>query len=91
LQGGSAQAGIPTAPPQTLRLEADVAMPNNDYRAALAALTAFAQTLARQQGMQVTIAETPLDLRPSAALSGKSAAPAPDSQARFTLLLEWQP
>ena len=41
--------------------------------------------------MQVTIAETPLDLRPSAALSGKSAAPAPDSQARFTLLLEWQP
>ncbi|WP_219116028.1 hypothetical protein [Janthinobacterium sp. UMAB-56] len=88
---GSALAGIPVAPPQALRLEADVAMPNNDYRTALAAVTAFAQTLARQPGMQVMIEETPLDLRPSAALSGKSAASAPDSQARFTLLLEWQP
>nr|WP_257626488.1 hypothetical protein [Janthinobacterium sp. NKUCC06_STL] len=88
---GSSLAGIPVAPPQALRLEADVAMPNNDYRAALAAITAFAQTLARQPGMQVRIEETPLDLRPSVALSGKSAAPAPDSQARFTLLLEWQP
>ena len=88
---GSALAGIPVAPPQALRLEADVAMPNNDYRAALAAITAFAQTLARQPGLQVTIEETPLDLRPSAALSGKSAVPAPASQARFTLLLAWQP
>ncbi|UQV43515.1 hypothetical protein KIV45_16285 [Janthinobacterium lividum] len=87
----SSLVGIPVAPPQALRLEADVAMPNNDYRAALAAVTAFAQTLARQPGMQVTIEETPLDLRPSVALSGKSAAPTPDSQARFTLLLEWQP
>ena len=78
-------------PPQALRLEADVAMPNNDYRAALAAITAFAQTLARQPGMQVAIEETPLDLRSSVALSGKSATPAPDSQARFTLLLVWQP
>ena len=66
-------------------------MPNNAYLAALAAIAACAQPLARQPGMQVTIEETPLDLRPSVALSGKSAAPAPDSQARFTLLLAWQP
>ncbi|MBG6221283.1 MULTISPECIES: hypothetical protein [unclassified Janthinobacterium] len=91
LQGGSAQAGIPVAPPQALRLEADVAMPNNDYSAALAAITAFAQTLARQPGLQVTIEAMPLDLRPSVALSGKSTASSPDSQARFTLLLAWQP
>ncbi|PMQ06761.1 hypothetical protein JaAD80_28215 [Janthinobacterium sp. AD80] len=64
---------------------------NNDYRAALGAITAFAQNLARQPGMQVSIEETPLDLRPSASLSGKSAAPAAASQARFTLLLVWQP
>ncbi|SDA74202.1 MULTISPECIES: hypothetical protein [unclassified Janthinobacterium] len=88
---GSSLAGIPVPPPQALRLEADVAMPNNDYRAALGAITAFAQTLARQPGMQVAIEETPLDLRSSVALSGKSATPAPDSQARFTLLLVWQP
>ncbi|MGK5078934.1 hypothetical protein [Janthinobacterium sp. HLX7-2] len=87
----SSLAGIPAAPPQALRLEADVAMPNNDYRAALGAITAFAQTLAREPGMQVAIEETPLDLRSSAALSGKSATPAPDSQARFTLLLVWKP
>ena len=88
---GSSLAGVPIAPPQALRLEADVDMPNNDYRAALGAITAFAQNLARQPGMQVSIEETPLDLRPSASLSGKSAAPAAASQARFTLLLVWQP
>ena len=88
---GSALAGIPVAPPQALRLEADVDMPHNDYRAALGAITAFAQTLARQPGLRVAIEEAPLDLRSSATLSGKSAAPAPDSQARFTLLLVWQP
>lgn len=88
---GSSQAGIPGAPPQALRLEANVDMAHNDYRAALAAITAFAQDLARQPGLLVAIEETPLDLRSSVALSGKSATPAPDSQARFTLLLVWQP
>lgn len=87
----STLAGIPAAPAQALRLEADVEMPRNDYRSALSAITAFAQTLARQPGLRVEIEEAPLDLRPGVALSGKSATPAPDSHARFTVLLVWQP
>ena len=87
----SSLAGIPTAPPQALRLEADVDMPRNDYRSALAAITAFTQELARQPGLRVEIEEAPLDLRPGVSLSGKSATPAPDGHARFTVLLVWQP
>ncbi|MFZ4874274.1 hypothetical protein ACL9RI_04245 [Janthinobacterium sp. Mn2066] len=87
----STLAGIPAPPPQALRLEADVEMPRNDYRSALAAITAFAQDLARQPRLRVEIEEAPLDLRPGVSLSGKSAAPAPDGHARFTVLLVWQP
>ena len=87
----SVEAGIPAAPPQALRLEADVDMPGNDYRGALSAITAFAQELARNPRLVVAIEEAPLDLRPSATLSGRSASPAQDSQARFTVLLVWQP
>lgn len=87
----STLAGIPAAPAQALRLEADVEMPRNDYRSALAAITAFAQDLARQPRLRVEIEEAPLDLRPGVSLSGKSATPAPDGHARFTVLLVWQP
>ncbi|MBB5368653.1 MULTISPECIES: hypothetical protein [unclassified Janthinobacterium] len=87
----STLAGIPAAPAQALRLEADVDMPRNDYRSALAAITAFAQDLARQPRLRVEIEEAPLDLRPGVSLSGKSTAPAPDGHARFTVLLVWQP
>ena len=87
----STLAGIPAAPAQALRLEADVDMPRNDYRSALAAITAFAQDLARQPHLRVEIEEAPLDLRPGVSLSGKSTAPAPDGHARFTVLLVWQP
>ena len=87
----SAEAGIPAAPPQALRLELDVDMPGNDYRGALSAITAFAQALARHPRLVVAIEEAPLDLRPSASLSGKSESLAQDAQARFTVLLVWQP
>jgi len=87
----SALAGIPAAPPQALRVELDVDMPRNDYRSALSAVTAFAQNLARQPRLTVAIEEAPLDLRPSVPLSGKSALPATDTQARFTMLLVWRP
>lgn len=87
----SALTGIPAAPPQALRVELDVDMPRNDYRSALSAVTAFAQLLARQPHMTVAIEEAPLDLRPNVPLSGKSALPAADAQARFTLLLVWRP
>ena len=66
-------------------------MPGNDYRGALAAITAFAQALARHPRLVVAIEEAPLDLRPSASLSGKSESLAQDAQARFTVLLVWQP
>lgn len=87
----SVDAGIPAAPPQALRLELDVGMPGNDYRGALSAITAFAQALARHPRLVVAIEEAPLDLRPSASLAGKSESPAQDAQARFTVLLVWQP
>lgn len=84
-------AGIPVAPPQTLRVEAEVALAPSDYRAVLASVNRFSTELARQPGLSVEIIQTPLDLRPSVKLSGKAGPAMQPGKAKLILNLGWKP
>ncbi len=82
--------GIPTAPVQSLRIEADIGLANGDYRSALASMNRFAQQLARNRALRVEVLEPPLDVRPGVKLSGSAGNATADSKARFILKLVWQ-
>lgn len=86
--------GLPTAPPQVLHLEAEIGGPQDDYRAALAAMRQFAQRLAALPHMTVEIESQPLDTRPNVKLSGKAgmgAGNAVSETPKFALNLVWNP
>jgi hypothetical protein len=84
-------AGIPAAPAQTLRVEAEVALAPSDYRAVLEGVNRFSAELARQPGLSVEILQTPLDLRPSVKLSGQSGPTVQPGKAKLILNLSWKP
>lgn len=97
--------GVPAAPPQSLRIAAEVVLPASDYRAIVDSVNRFAQALARTPKTRVRLVQPPLDLRPSMKLSGKvaderadtggagvgAAAPSAVPHATFVLQLEWLP
>lgn len=85
--------GIPRRPPQALRLEAEVLVQRDDYRAVLDSLNGFAQTLARTPRMSVQIESLPFDVRSSMKLSGRagSSGNTVEERAKFTLNLVWNP
>lgn len=86
--------GIPTRPPQGLRLEAEIGGPQDDYRAVLDAMNQFAQRLARVPHMTVEIVARPLDTRPTVKLSGRAgmaANAALEEKPKFSLNLVWNP
>ncbi|MGO4377693.1 hypothetical protein AB4Z19_05440 [Pseudoduganella sp. RAF19] len=84
--------GIPKAPPQVLRLQAEVLVDQNEYRNVLMAMSQFTSELARKPRMEVQVEQLPFDVRPNVKLSGKAGAPgAMTERARFTLNLAWQP
>ncbi|WP_028102469.1 hypothetical protein [Pseudoduganella violaceinigra] len=84
--------GIPKAPSQQLRLQAEVLVEQDDYRSVLLSMNRFAQELARTPGMQVEIEQLPFDVRPNVKLSGKAgAAPGLGERAKFTLNVRWAP
>jgi hypothetical protein len=87
--------GVPAAAPQTLRIEAEVALPQSDYRAVLDSVNRFAQDLARTPRMQVVLEQPPLDVRSTVKLAGKAASDSPDASAsarsKFILQLVWNP
>ncbi|MDC8759871.1 hypothetical protein [Janthinobacterium fluminis] len=83
--------GLPAKPPQDLHVEAEVRLAQNDYRAALASIQRFTAALARQPRLTVVLEQTPLDVRPTVKLTGKTATAAPDSKAKFTMNLSWIP
>ncbi|WP_338761215.1 hypothetical protein [Massilia sp. METH4] len=88
----STALGIPKAPPQTLRLQAEVLAGPNDYRHVLGQMNAFAQRLAGMPNISVEIMDLPIDIRPTAKLSGKVGAPAGgQEQNKFTLDVKWKP
>lgn len=84
--------GIPKAPPQQVRLQAEVLVEQDDYRSVLLSMNRFAQELARTPGMAVEIEQLPFDIRPNVKLSGKAGAPAGlGERSKFTLNLRWAP
>ncbi|SFG63817.1 hypothetical protein SAMN05518865_11540 [Duganella sp. CF458] len=84
--------GIPKAPPQQMRLQAEVLVEQDDYRSVLLSMNRFAQELARTPGMVVEIEQLPFDIRPNVKLSGKAGSPAGlGERSKFTLNLRWTP
>ncbi|XLZ71730.1 hypothetical protein ABT364_07105 [Massilia sp. SR12] len=84
--------GIPRAPSQQVRLQAEVLVGQDDYRGVLLSMNRFAQELARTPGMQVEVEQLPFDVRPNVRLVGKAGAPAGlGERAKFTLNVRWSP
>lgn len=84
--------GIPKAPPQQLRLQAEVLVEQDDYRSVLLSMNRFAQELARTPGMQVEVEQLPFDVRPNVRLAGKAGTPDGfGERAKFTLNVRWSP
>jgi len=84
--------GIPKAPAQQVRLQAEVLVEQDDYRSVLLSMNRFAQELARTPGMLVEIEQLPFDVRPSVKLTGKAGAPPGlGERAKFTLNVRWTP
>ncbi|KQV87936.1 hypothetical protein ASD15_27700 [Massilia sp. Root351] len=82
--------GIPSKPPQTLRVEAEVALMSNNARGIVDSMNTFAQELARNPKLTVAIERTVLDISPGAKLSGSTAA-AGGKPAQFVLNLSLAP
>ncbi|WP_342114848.1 hypothetical protein [Pseudoduganella sp. OTU4001] len=84
--------GIPKAPSQQMRLQAEVLVEQDDYRNVLLSMNRFAQELARTPGMQVEVEQLPFDVRPSVKLAGKAGVPGGvGERSRFTLNIRWSP
>jgi hypothetical protein len=84
--------GIPKAPSQTLRVEAEVLSARNDYRKVLGDMNVFAQRLAGIPNVTVEIVQLPFDIRPTQKLSGTVGAPAAGQEPnKFTLDITWTP
>jgi hypothetical protein len=89
----AAMLGIPTAPPQALRVEAEIDVAQDNYRTVVDNMNAFAQELARQPRLTVEIEQLPVDTRSNVRLSGKagSVTGGVESKAKFILNLVWNP
>lgn len=87
----AALLGVPTAPPQTLRIEGEVALPQSDYRAIVASIHQFAFEMARQPGVSVEILESPIDVRPNVTLSGRTGGYDTGERPRFVVRVTWKP
>ncbi len=89
----SLMLGVPSAPPQALHIEAEILVPQDNYRDVVDSMNQFTQELARQPRMTVEIEQLPLDTRSNVKLSGKAgvASGAIASNAKFSLNLVWNP
>jgi hypothetical protein len=84
--------GIPKAPQQQVRLQAEVLVERDDYRSVLLSMNHFAQELARTPGMVVEIEQLPFDIRPNVKLAGKAGSPTGlGERSKFTLNIRWTP
>lgn len=87
----SSALGIPSPPPQTVRIEGEIDAPENDSRAVLDAMNAFALDLARNRRLAVDIVSPPVDVRSNARLSGKAGLATEPGKPRFALRVTWKP
>lgn len=83
--------GIPTRPPQSLRVEAEIAVSEDNYHAVVDAMNQFTQELASRPQLTVEVEQPPVDTRPTVKLSGKAGDAAAGGQAKFILNLVWNP
>ncbi|CAN7385498.1 hypothetical protein LJR289_002282 [Pseudoduganella sp. LjRoot289] len=83
--------GIPVRPPQTLRVEAEVPLMQNNARGIVESMNRFAQELARNPRLTVEIERPALDVSPNARLSGRTGPGAGDKPAQFVLNLSLKP
>jgi hypothetical protein len=82
--------GIPSKPPQTLRVEAEIPQAGSSTRAMVDSMNVFAQELARNPGLTVAIERPVLDVSSSVKLSGSTGA-AGGKPAAFVLKLSLAP
>jgi hypothetical protein len=87
----SSLLGIPGRPAESLRLEAEVHLARNDYRAVMDSMNRFALELAHDRRLTVEIERPALDVRPGVKLSGRTGASAGDKPAQFVLNLVLKP
>jgi hypothetical protein len=81
----SSMLGIPGPPSESLRVEAEVHLAQNDYRGVMDSMNQFTQELARNPRLTVEIERPTLDVRPGVKLSGRTGAG--DKPAQFILNL----
>ncbi|MYN07911.1 hypothetical protein [Pseudoduganella aquatica] len=86
----SSVLGIPSKPPQSLRVEAEIPLVASSTRAIVDSMNAFAQELARNPRLTVAIERPVLDVSSSAKLSGSTGA-AGGKPAPFILNLSLAP
>ncbi|HZX27263.1 MAG TPA: hypothetical protein VFF16_09350 [Telluria sp.] len=87
----SAELGLPSPAPQTLRIDGEIDVPENDARAVLAAMNAFALDLARDPHVAVEIETPPVDVRSNVRLSGKAGLGAEPHKPTFAMRVAWKP
>lgn len=95
--GGEEQApaaaliGIPKKPNQILLIEGEVVSLRQDYRTALESVRRFAAELGKNKPLKAEIMRSPLDIRPTAKLTGSAGTEETDTKARFVLKLTLRP
>lgn len=87
----AALIGIPKKTSQILLLEGEVTSFAHDYRIALENVRRFAIELGKNRQLKVEITRSPLDIAPTAKLTGKAGNEDADSKARFSLKLTLSP
>lgn len=83
--------GIPKTPNQTLLIEGEVTPFGHDYRSALESVRLFAAELGKNKRLKAEITRSPLDIAPTAKLTGKAGDEDADSKAQFILKLTLRP
>jgi hypothetical protein len=87
----AALIGVPDAPPQSLRIEGEVDLPQSEYRAIVASIQQFAFEMARNPGVAVEILESPVDVRQNVTLSGRTGGHEGGAKPRFVARITWKP
>ncbi|MES3021144.1 MAG: hypothetical protein V4857_06115 [Pseudomonadota bacterium] len=85
----SSMLGIGSRPRENLRVHAELALDQGNYRDAFDSMNRLVSLLSAQPGLRVRIVAAPFDISPGARLSGTAGAAVIEGKARFVLSLEW--
>ena len=87
----AAAVGVPSTPPQVLRIDGEVDTAPGDYRGTLASMNMLVLELGRMPGIQVQVLAAPVDVRENAKLTGKSGADEAPAKPGFSLKVSFKP